>query len=630
MSRRHPLPRPIYQLVERTSGAVLLESSSSPDPASVSRLFLDPKEILTASDTSGVDALFQRIEAAVDHGDLAAGYFAYECGTCFEPKAAASPKQSTQPLAWFGIYDRCYAFNHATGEFANQARLPFSESLADLAPEPSIVPDVRFGITEADYASRISAIHELIRAGDVYQLNFTFPLTFNVQGSAAGLYAALRERQPVEYGAFLHCDSGLKILSFSPELFFRIEGRPDSRRITTRPMKGTAPRGRTTAEDRVIAESLRNDPKNRSENVMIVDLLRNDLGRLCKFGSIRVDQLFSVERYLSLWQMTSTVSGTTRPGVTFRDIFRALFPSGSVTGAPKVRAMQLLTQLEAEPRGVYTGAIGFFSREHSEFNVAIRTLELEGAAGRMGIGSGIVIDSLPSDEFRECALKAAFLISAPEPFQLIETMLWNRGYPLLELHLDRLQDSANYFDFPCDRAAIKARLLLTADAFDPSPHRVRLTLAGSGELRIEHSALLHNQSPEPLRVFIAAQRTDPANRFLFHKTTNRALYTEAWNAARRFGYIDALFLNHAGQVTEGAASNIFIERDGRWFTPPLASGVLPGVYRRHLLATRPEIEERILTREDLKAADRVYISNAVSGLRQVVIDWEFAGPAPPG
>jgi para-aminobenzoate synthetase/4-amino-4-deoxychorismate lyase len=630
MNRRHPLPMHVYELVEQTPGAVLLESASASGPVSVSRLFLDPVEILTASDARGLDALFERTEAAVDRGRFAAGYFTYECGACFEPKARSRPAGLAQSLAWFGIYDRCHAFDHTEGAFSDGEPAELRDAVASIEPVSGKVVDVRMDIGEDDYTSRIFAIHEFIRAGDVYQLNFTFPLRFNVEGSAAGLYAALRERQPVDHGAFLHCDTGHRILSLSPELFFCIDGSADSRRILTRPMKGTAPRGRTTEEDRAMAEWLRNDPKNRSENVMIVDLLRNDLGRLCEFGSVRVDELFSVERYPSLWQMTSTVSGSLRANVNYRDIFRALFPSGSVTGAPKVRAMQLLGQLEAEPRGVYTGAIGFFSREAAEFNVAIRTLELDGTAGRMGVGSGIVIDSVPADEFRECALKASFLTSAAEPFKLIETMLWDDGYPLLELHLDRLENSADYFGYPCDRTAVKSELQRTAERLEPRPHRVRLTLPADGEIRIEHRPLAGEELSEPLRVFIAAPCTDAANRFLFHKTTNRALYVDVWNAARRSGYIDALFLNHAGQVTEGAASNIFIERDGRWFTPLLECGVLPGVFRRHLLATRPEVEERILTLEDLKAADRVYISNAVGGLRQVLIDWDYIGPSWPG
>jgi len=393
-------------------------------------------------------------------------------------------------------------------------------------------------------------------------------------------------------------------------------------------MKGTAPRGRTTREDREIAEWLHNDAKNRSENVMIVDLVRNDLGRVAQTGSVRVEELFSVERYPTLWQMTSTVSAELRPGVGFHDIFRALFPCGSITGAPKVRAMQLIAELETAPRGVYTGAIGFFSPRQTVFNVAIRTLELDGARGTMGVGSGVVIDSDPAQEFRECLLKAEFLTRSsadlPEQSSLIETMRWDGGYPLIELHLDRLEDSAEYFDFPCERAVVKAALAAHAQAFaDGTPRKVRLVLAGDGRLQITHEALPPRAGEQRFgRVRIAEQRTDPADRMLYHKTTHRPLYARAFEQATRDGFDDVLFFNLRGEVTEGAISNVFVEKNGRWFTPPVECGLLPGVYRRHLLETRPEIDERVLSLEDLRLADAIYLANAVRGLRRVEIDWE--------
>jgi para-aminobenzoate synthetase/4-amino-4-deoxychorismate lyase len=390
-------------------------------------------------------------------------------------------------------------------------------------------------------------------------------------------------------------------------------------------MKGTAPRGRTTAEDEQIAKWLRNDAKNRSENVMIVDLIRNDLGRLCSFGSVHVDSLFAVERYQTLWQMTSAVSGELRPEVGYQEILRALFPCGSITGAPKVRAMQLLEQVEPEPRGVYTGAIGYFSNERSVFNVAIRTLELDGQNAKMGVGSGIVIDSDAQKEFRECRLKADFLAPTEESFSLVESLLLQHGYPLIELHLDRLQDSAGYFDFPFDRAEAKVALDAHAKSCGDSLRRkVRLLLSPGGNLNIKHEVLpvITKASTRPGRVLMARQRTDPRDRLFFHKTTHRPLYAEALNMARDAGYEDALFLNLDGQVTEGASNNIFVERHGHWFTPPVSCGLLPGVYRRHLLKTKPGLHEKILYPEDLKSADAVYLTNAVRGLRRVLIDWD--------
>jgi para-aminobenzoate synthetase/4-amino-4-deoxychorismate lyase len=697
MKRRHPLPAELYALVEHTPATVLLEGgkpeqSQRPQETEIdqpwTQLFTAPLRVCVAWQPAEIPALFAEIESAVAAGLSAAGFFSYECGICFEPKAGMRPSREGEPLAWFGIYERSYAFDHNIGTFPNgeppklerfrdnlppesgrfRIKLPFAteddcgarteapsagslvsghdfsraEQAAneegDLAPGPEIAAE--FALTEAEYAQRIATIHELIRAGDVYQLNFTVPFRVQMQGRVAAHYARLRTRQPVDYGAFLHWQTRRHILSFSPELFFRIENDGPTRHIVTRPMKGTARRGRTTREDCEIAEWLRNDPKNRSENVMIVDLLRNDLGRVSRTGTVHADRLFDVERYATLWQMTSTVSAELRPEIGFHEIFRALFPSGSVTGAPKVRAMQLLAQLEDAPRGVYTGAIGFFSPQQTVFNVAIRTLELEGESetlyGTMGAGSGIVIDSDPAEEYSECLLKASFLtgpahrttnpnlVSQPDKMFLIETMLWERAYPFIELHLDRLADSADYFGFACDRARVKAALEEHARQFtDASPRKVRLLLIDpEGNLQIGSEPLLPKPDPQHIcRVYIASRRTDPADPTLYHKTTQRPLYALEYLEAQRDGFDDALFLNLRGEVTEGAISNVFIEKDGKWFTPPIESGVLAGVFRRHLLQSRPEIEERVLHLNDLRQADGVYIANAVRGLRRVTIVW---------
>jgi len=651
MKRRHPLPAEVYELVEHTPATVLLEGgkpSYSEDiekPCSDqpwTQLFTAPVRVCVAWQAAEIPGLFAEIESAVAEGHSAAGFFSYECGNCFEPNAAMRPSREGQPLAWFGIYERSHAFDHDTGTFLDGeppelARLRVGgagaeEGTREPEPEPEIAAE--FALTETEYARRIAAIHEWIRAGDVYQLNFTAPFHVKVSGSVAAHYARLRARQPVDYGAFLHWQQGRHILSFSPELFLRIENDGPTRRIVTRPMKGTARRGRTTREDREIAEWLRNDPKNRSENVMIVDLLRNDLGRVARTGTVHADRLFDVERYATLWQMTSTVNAELRPEVSFQEIFRALFPSGSVTGAPKVRAMQLLAELEDSPRGVYTGAIGFFSPRQTVFNVAIRTLELEGGRGTMGAGSGIVIDSDAAEEYRECLLKASFLTgpahrttdsfiaSQPDKLFLIETMLWNGAYPFIELHLDRLADSADYFGFACDRAAIRTALEQHAQQLaDCAQQKVRLLMIDpEGSVEISSEPLPPNPDPNRIaRVSISPHRTDPADPTLYHKTTQRPLYALEYLEAQRRGFDDVLFLNLRGEVTEGAISNIFVEKDGRWSTPPVASGLLAGVFRRHLLELRPEIEERVLFLYDLRQADGVYIANSVRGLRRVTI-----------
>lgn len=631
MHRWHPLPAQVYALVEHKPATVLLECAPPGGPEPWSRLFTSPLRVLVVDEPAQLPNLFAEIEGAVAAGYYAVGFFTYECGAAFEPVTAMRPSVPGQPLAWFGIYQRGYRFDHRTGAFVDgdpPGLDQFEDGSPDQETEAGALPDAVFGLSEEQYCERIAAVHEWIRAGDVYQLNFTVPLHMQVPGSPAALYRRLRSRQPVEYGAFLHWLPNRRILSFSPELFFRLEEHGGMRQIIARPMKGTAPRGRTTGEDRQRAEWLRNDPKNRSENVMIVDLLRNDLGRLCNYGSVKVEDLLAAERYQTLWQMTSTVTCQLRPEVDFQQIFRALFPCGSITGAPKVRAMQLLAKLEDQSRGIYTGAIGFFSPQRTVFNVAIRTLDMNGQSGTMGVGSGIVIDSDAAEEFRECLLKAEFLTRPAEPFSLIETLLWQDGYPLIELHLDRLKDSADYFDFACERKEVEAALRDYAAAFaGRKPRKVRLLLDADGSLHLTNKTLPEQATggdAQPGRICVASQRTDPQDRMLFHKTTHRAIYAQAFKAAILAGYDDMLFLNLRGEVTEGAISNLFIENDGRWLTPPEECGLLAGVYRRHLLETRPDAEERILSLEDLRLADAIYLTNAVRGLRRVVIDWEDA------
>ncbi|MGD0913925.1 MAG: aminodeoxychorismate synthase component I [Terracidiphilus sp.] len=639
MKRHSALPAEIYTLVDQTPATVLLEGASPGKYESTeepwTQLFTAPLRVCQARSAQQLPALFAAIEDALRAGLCAAGFFDYECGAWFEPAVARKGEERKNAHAWFGIYERGCRIDGATGNFIDEppteilAKLQvlrdrLSAERADTASGGVAPFTAEFAIDEADYARRIDAIHEWIRAGDVYQLNFTAPWRLRAEGSVADLYARLRSEQPARYGAYIHAERQHKILSFSPELFFSLD---EKRGIATRPMKGTARRGRTTREDREQAEWLTADPKNRSENVMIVDLLRNDLGRVAKFGSVRAERLFAVERYPTLWQMTSTVTADLREDAGCEAVFRALFPCGSVTGAPKVRAMQLIADLEREPRGVYTGAIGYFSPQRTVFNVAIRTLELHGSTGTMGAGSGVVIDSVAADEYRECLLKAKFLTAAQggafEEFSLIETMPWRGAYPLIELHLDRLMDSAAYFDFAADRDQVRAALEEYARQFEVgSAQRVRLLLDRPGQVQITHQPLVPIDQDRVGRVRIAIDRTDPADPMLFHKTTQRDLYTRAVEQAQREGLVDLLFFNMRGELTEGAISSVFVEKDGKLLTPPVDCGLLPGVYRRHLLETRDDIEEQILNEDDLRNADAVYLANAARGLRRVQVEFE--------
>ena len=625
MKHRYPVPPVIYTLVEKIPGTVLLETADPAAERPLSRLFLDPLETIAVHTPAQLPSLFTQIESAIRSGHMAAGYFAYECGAAFEPKTiqhvARLNASAADPLAWFGIYRKAYVFDHTTGEWLDGEPSALAE-ISSTFPEDTAEPiEAALPLALDPYTSEIERIHEWIRRGDVYQLNFTQSMRIAWPGSTAALYARLLANQPVAYAAFMHAAHNHRILSFSPELFFRVEDIGGSRRIVTQPMKGTAPRGRTNAEDTLIAEWLSNDEKNRSENVMIVDLLRNDLGRICEFGTVQVDHLFAVERLRTLWQMTSTVSGVLRENTGYEQILRALFPSGSVTGAPKVRAMQLLGELEDHPRGVYTGAIGFFAPQEAVFSVAIRTLELKGPKGCMGVGSGIVIDSDPRAEYDECCLKATFLTQHHESFQLIESLLWQDGYPLLALHLDRLADSASYFDFVFDRGAVEEALRGHAAQFSgSSPRKVRLLLDELGAITITSEIIAASTPPgPPLRVILATERADSRDPMLFHKTTHRPLYAHALYAAQQAGFDEVLFFNERGELTEGAINNLFVERNGILLTPPVACGLLAGVYRNHLLATRTNIREQLLTLDDLKDADAIYLANAVRGLRRAIL-----------
>jgi para-aminobenzoate synthetase/4-amino-4-deoxychorismate lyase len=605
-----PLPETVPALVGATPGSVLLETSRFDAENYRSYLFLDPLRVLTAQTPDELPGFFRQIEEALTEGRTVAGFLSYESGYWLQ--GIADERESDLPLGCFGVYREPIVFDHNTGLFSGPPlpALP-TQQAAQCAPVFS-EDEIALSMAPEDYQRKIAQIKEQIAAGATYQVNFTDRIRLRNNASPADLYRALRRQQPVAYGALVNL-AGRSILSFSPELFFRVRDRE----IATRPMKGTWPRGLDVAEDALAALALHHDEKNRSEHIMIVDLLRNDLGRICSTGSIRVDGLFSVERYPTLLQMTSTVRGTLRSGIGWHEIFRSLFPSGSITGAPKISTMRIIRELEDAPRGIYTGAIGFIAPSGDAcFNVAIRTLTMENGAVTMGVGGGIVYDSDPAAEYAECLLKAAFLTRSQPPFDLIETLLWRDGYALLPLHLDRLRLSCEYFDRPFDSAEIEVRLHALAATFAPlSRHRVRLTLDPREQIALTSSPLAPNA--ETCRVTLAAERTTSTDVFLRHKTTHRPLYDRLFAAAERAGFDEVLFFNQRDEVTEGAISNIFVRIEGRLCTPPQACGVLPGVFRHHLLEAVPRAEERILTLADLRAADELYLCNSVRGLRRI-------------
>jgi len=479
-----------------------------------------------------------------------------------------------------------------------------------VADRPSVagVANIESSVTRDAFEQAIAGVQDALQAGDSYQINYTFRLAFDVFGSAVGLYRRLRERQPVRYGALIALPDGRDVLSCSPELFIQREGDV----LRARPMKGTAPRS-------ADPEWLRLDPKNRAENVMIVDLLRNDMSRVAVTGSVKVPHLFSVEAYKSVWQMTSTVEARLRPNTTFADILRALLPCGSITGAPKHKTMQLIDALESTPRGIYTGAIGWLDKGRDFcLSVPIRTLEIQHGRGKMGIGAGIVLDSIAADEFEESLLKAQFLMGSDPGFQLFETTFATReeGVRHADRHLARLAASAEWCGFPLDRATLQDRIDKTCAGFEAKAgYRLRIALSKSGEIAVTSAPLvpLAHSTVDVLLAsehgFAARSADDP---LLRHKTTFREDYDRAWREADAQGAFDMLFFNQRGELTEGGRSNVFVRLDGRWSTPPLGAGLLPGVMRG-VLIEELEAEERTLTREDLGRAESLMICNALRG-----------------
>ncbi len=578
------------------AATVLLHDNQNPNGQNL--LFTRPNEVLVAYDATSARAALKRLGEAASEGFWAAGYLAYELGLLFEERLEALfPKPSAIPLLWFGIY-----------EAPQQLTAPdVAAVLADAGSGRAA--DLKPGLDLPAYEKAFCRVKSLIEAGDTYQVNLTMKAGFQLDGNPLGLYRTLAQSQPVAYGAYINAGDH-HVLSRSPELFVSAKGDV----LNARPMKGTLRRGRTSAEDEAGRLALANDEKNRAENLMIVDLLRNDLSRIAKIGSVEVTDLFTVETYRSLHTMTSGITARKKPGVGLTGMLENLFPCGSITGAPKVRAMEIIHEVEAGPRGIYTGSIGYIAPSGDfSFNVAIRTAIIDSDGhGEIGIGGGIVADSTAAAEYEEALLKLKFLSDPAPPVTLIETFKWTpeEGYVLLDHHLDRLIDSAAYFALPVTRN--HAADYLEAQARDwTAPMRVRLTLSDTG---FELSAVPLPPSPDKFRFAIAPERLDSGSLWLAHKTTNRAFYDQPRQHAHdQWGLDEVVFLNERGELTEGSFTNLFIEQGGTVLTPPLASGLLPGTLRAELIA-QGRVQERVLTLADLAAADAIWLGNSVRGL----------------
>lgn len=563
-------------------------------------IFDSPNRIHSANQLAEVVPLINSAEEAAASGSWVVLMLTYEAAPAFD-WALKTHKPSFFPLALAAFFNKPSTehYEHRDTETGRQLVKPHEAASYHMTGwEPQV--------TRTQYDEAINTIRELIAQGDTYQVNYTFPLVSSFAGDARHWYENLCSAQDAEYCVYL--DLGrYKILSLSPELFFERKGNV----IKTRPMKGTINRGRWAAEDEELAQRLAESQKDHAENVMIVDLLRNDLGKVSVPGSVRVSKLFEVERFQTLWQMTSTVESTLRTDTGFGELVAALFPCGSITGAPKIRTMEIINELERFPRGIYTGTIGFIAPGGDcVFNVAIRTIVLDSETGiaTFGVGGGITIDSTAEREYDECLLKSSFLNASIASFRLLESILLEGGeFFLLSRHIERLRSSANYFRFRFREEQILAELDRLAKMNSTGKWKIRLLLSQEGEVEGEAIQLVSARR-DPLRVALAAEAVDSMERFLFHKTTNREVYNRA--LAARPDCDDVILWNERGEITESSVANIVLAVGEELFTPPQASGLLAGTFRNQLLA-EGKIRERVIHVEELQHADTFFLINSV-------------------
>ncbi|HVB13599.1 MAG TPA: chorismate-binding protein [Candidatus Dormibacteraeota bacterium] len=578
-------------------------------PGGVATEFSAPESTLVALHADQVVPLLDAVEEATVAGWWAAGFLTYEAATCLDPSLTTRSPGVDEPfrelpLAWFGLF----AEPRAVESFRVPTRASRGYQISAWRP----------AVDDGAYRDQVEVIRQLIGTGETYQCNLTVPIRSRITGNLFELYRDLALAQRGAHNAYL--DTGrFVVASASPELFFDWTGDL----LTTRPMKGTAARGRWPAEDAAKARELLHSPKERAENLMIVDLLRNDLGKLAEWGRVEVPELCTLQRFETLWQTTSTVTGRVRPNTGMVDVFRALFPCGSVTGAPKARTMALIAELEQSRRGVYCGAVGLVAPPDSpfraRFNVAIRTVLVDRLSGDAvyGVGGGITWDSSSSAERAEIETKAAILHSAPEEFQLLETMACHAGAGVhnLESHLQRLSGSADYFGFHLDLDQVRAALCKSLGGVGEAT-RVRLLVDRQGLISVE-LAPMPLPASGPVRLAVDAEPVSSSDIWLYHKTTRRATYQS--RAARHPEVDDVIMVNERGELTETTVANLAVRFDGRWYTPPLDAGCLPGVKRR-LLLDDEQLAERVITRDDLGQAEGVAVVSSLRGWRAAAIE----------
>lgn len=566
-----------------------------------SYIFASPAKSITCNNLDDVEAKLKEIDSLSKIYKYAYGFITYEAGYSFEDRLKQLIENKNEKLISFSF------FYDEDVKIIPSKEISFKKIHTLLETRNYEITNLQLNQTQTEYEKSIEEIKRLIAAGDTYQVNYTLKSKFKFKGDMTSLIASLIFNQTAEYSAFVN-DSDNFIFSISPELFFRTDGN----RIISKPMKGTIKRGINIDDDFAKSVQLKSSKKDKAENIMIVDLLRNDIGKISEFNSVKAKQLFKIEKFETLFQMTSTVTGELKQK-SFSSIIQNLFPCGSITGAPKIRTMRIINKLEKEQRGIYTGTLGLIDNGNFNFNIPIRTITINKTNnnGEMGIGSGIVWDSNATEEFEEAKLKSYFLTNPANYFELIETMLIEDGEIfLLENHINRLRKSAEYFLFSFDESKLRELLYTIVVGLNhKNKFKLRMLLTKWGELKYSLEQITDSKING--RIVISDKRIDSTNKFQYFKTTNRELLNREFAKWSKEGFDDVIFQNEKGEITEGAITNIMISKEGKLYTPPVTSGLLNGCCRGYLLSTNKNITEKILFADDLISADEVYIFNSV-------------------
>ncbi len=566
---------------------------------SKSYLFKKPSEIISIKKNSEVKTHLKKIDDLIKKGMWCYALINYEAGYLFEERLKKYLNNNEEKLIQF------FFFKNENVEVVRSTEILFSNELKKYK-----INNFKLDSTKHTFIRNISNIKKFIEEGDTYQVNYTVKGNFNFSGDVKNLFQTLLFNQSARYSAFINSDDYF-ILSHSPELFFR----KNRNKIIAKPMKGTAKRGINLISDHQNKFTLENDNKNKAENLMIVDLLRNDLGKISKYGRVKTVKLFGVEKYESLFQMISKIKSELKNDISVTEIVKNIFPCGSITGAPKIRTMEIINELEKKPRGIYTGAIGIANKNFSVFNVAIRTVKINKTThkGEVGLGSGILWDSNPINEFEEVLLKSNFIKKPNKYFEIFETMLIKNGKVfLLDEHLIRMSKSADYFLFSFDEAKVKREIDSQLKKIDKEKSfKYKLILNKWGKVVSDISKISIDACKK--KIIISKNIINSQNPFQYFKTTNRKLYDSELKKYKRKGFFDVIFFNESNQLAEGAITNIFLKKGGDWVTPSLSCGILPGVFRENYLLENGNIKEEILSIRNLISAEEIMLTNSVRG-----------------